>query len=115
MLHALDRGDWLADDFFKLATAEVPNYIDIVKTETVFSTQHGVKGEEFGRLLVLYDDIEANWSIRRRQTRTKALGDNRALLLQALSPTLAAGENLNMVAASTPMTTRANALIGLGR
>ena len=52
--------------------------------------------------------------LRRRQARTKALSDNLALLLQAPSSTLAAGDNLNTVATSTPMTTRTSALMGLG-
>lgn len=50
----------------------------------------------------------------RRQAWPKALGDNLALLLQAPSPTLAVGDNLNTVATSTPMTARTSALIDLG-
>ena len=61
-LHALDKGDWLADEFFKLTSAEIPQYVDFTQKETAFSTQHGVKGEEFGRVMVLFDDTEANWT-----------------------------------------------------
>jgi DNA helicase-2/ATP-dependent DNA helicase PcrA len=29
---------------------------------TPYSTQHGVKGEEFADVLVVYDDVEAGWN-----------------------------------------------------
>ena len=61
-LHALDKGDWLADKFFGLSTAEIPAYASFTKAETPFSTQHGVKGEEYGKVLVVFDDTEANWN-----------------------------------------------------
>jgi DNA helicase-2/ATP-dependent DNA helicase PcrA len=61
-LHALDKGDWLADSFFALQAAELPAYASFVKEETALSTQHGVKGEEYNRVLVMFDDTEANWN-----------------------------------------------------
>jgi len=40
---------------------------------TPYSTQHGVKGDEFEKVLVVFDDTEANWnnySFRRSLTPT---------------------------------------------
>lgn len=56
------RGDWLCDDFFKMTTAELNAYCDFVEENTPFSTQHGVKGEEYKNVLVVFDDVEASWS-----------------------------------------------------
>ena len=61
-LHALDKGDWLADAFFTLHTNEIPAYASFVQEETALSTQHGVKGEEYNKVLVVFDDIEARWT-----------------------------------------------------
>ena len=60
--HGEDKGDWLADRFFKMKTSELKSYFDFVNNETPFSTQHGVKGEEYDKVLVFYDDIEAGWN-----------------------------------------------------
>ncbi|MGC4005249.1 MAG: UvrD-helicase domain-containing protein [Pirellulales bacterium] len=60
--HSLDKGDWLADEFLKLNTAEVANYASFISNNTAFSTQHGVKGEEYAKVFVVYDDVEASWS-----------------------------------------------------
>lgn len=60
--HSLDKGDWLADAFFKMNTAEIFPYASFISNNTVYSTQHGVKGEEYSKVLVVYDDIEANWN-----------------------------------------------------
>lgn len=60
--HALDKGDWLADEFLKLKTAEIAKYASFISNNTAFSTQHGVKGEEYAKVFVVYDDVEASWS-----------------------------------------------------
>lgn len=60
--HALDKGDWLADAFFMMNTAEIAHYTSFITNNTAFSTQHGVKGEEYPKVLVVYDDVEANWN-----------------------------------------------------
>jgi DNA helicase II / ATP-dependent DNA helicase PcrA len=61
-LHALDKGDWLADALFRMTSAQVARYCDYMANNSAFSTQHGVKGEEYTRVLVVYDDVEAAWS-----------------------------------------------------
>lgn len=60
-LHSLDKGDWLADAFFSMDTTEIPSYASFISNNTAYSTQHGVKGEEYHKVVVVYDDIEANW------------------------------------------------------
>lgn len=60
-LHSLDKGDWLADAFFSMDTTEIPSYASFISSNTAYSTQHGVKGEEYHKVLVVYDDVEANW------------------------------------------------------
>jgi DNA helicase-2/ATP-dependent DNA helicase PcrA len=57
-----DKGDWLADALFASDTSQIPPYASFISNNTAFSTQHGVKGEEYDRVLVIYDDVEANWS-----------------------------------------------------
>lgn len=58
-----DKGKWLADSFFEMGTSQIPPYIEFVKDNTPFSTQHGVKGEEYPNVVVLFDDIEAAWNL----------------------------------------------------
>lgn len=60
-IHELDKGDWLADSFFNMDTTEIPSYSSFILNNTAYSTQHGVKGEEYPKVLVVYDDVEANW------------------------------------------------------
>lgn len=60
--HVKDKADWLLDRFFELKMLELGTYRDFVFGETPFSTQHGVKGDEFPKVLVVYDDTEANWN-----------------------------------------------------
>jgi DNA helicase-2/ATP-dependent DNA helicase PcrA len=60
--HALEKGDWLADSLFEMATGEIESYASFMAKNTPYSTQHGVKGEEYSKVLVVYDDIEAAWS-----------------------------------------------------
>ncbi len=59
--HVLEKGDWLADALFGVTTSEIAAYASFVSKNTAFSTQHGVKGEEYPNVLVVYDDVEAGW------------------------------------------------------
>ena len=61
--HVKDKGDWLLDEFFKFDMTELGAYREFVLGETPFSTQHGVKGDEFKKVLVIYDDTEASWHL----------------------------------------------------
>lgn len=61
-LHESDKGDWLCDEFFKMKASELPAYRNFVLNNTPFSTQHGVKGEEYSNVLIVFDDVEAAWS-----------------------------------------------------
>ncbi|UVV70942.1 UvrD-helicase domain-containing protein [Brucella anthropi] len=60
--HQREKGDWLADEFFKLKADEIEKYIDFLDENSPFSTQHGSKGEEYENVLVMIDDIEAAWN-----------------------------------------------------
>lgn len=60
--HGEDRADWLADAFFVMSASELHSYCDFIAANTPYSTQHGVKGEEFADVLVVYDDVEAAWN-----------------------------------------------------
>jgi DNA helicase-2/ATP-dependent DNA helicase PcrA len=59
--HGLDKGDWLADALFEMTTSEIAAYTAFIGENNAFSTQHGVKGEEYPKVLVVYDDVEAGW------------------------------------------------------
>lgn len=61
--HSQDKGRWLADTFFTMDTSELANYVDFVNDNTPFSTQHGVKGEEYPNVVVVFDDTEAAWNL----------------------------------------------------
>ena len=61
-LHSDDKGDWLTDRFFKMSTIEIEALAAFVNENTPLSTQHGVKGEEYKNVLVVFDDIEAAWN-----------------------------------------------------
>jgi len=61
-LHAEEKGDWLADCFLSMSTTEIGYYCEFINENTPFSTQHGVKGEEYESVLVVFDDIEAAWN-----------------------------------------------------
>ncbi|GFE67331.1 UvrD-helicase domain-containing protein [Litoreibacter roseus] len=61
-LHSQEKGDWLADAFFAMSTEELSPYFDFISENTPFSTQHGVKGEEYPNVVVVFDDVEARWS-----------------------------------------------------
>ncbi len=60
--YGLEKGDWLCDEFFAMKTDELVAYCDFIQENTAYSTQHGVKGEEYSDVLVLFDDIEAAWN-----------------------------------------------------
>jgi len=57
-----EKGDWLCDEYFGMGTEELEKYCDFILENTAFSTQHGVKGEEYSNVLVVFDDIEAAWN-----------------------------------------------------
>ncbi|MDD2468924.1 MAG: UvrD-helicase domain-containing protein [Desulfobulbus sp.] len=60
--HGPEKGDWLCDKYFEMGTAELETYCNFILENTAFSTQHGVKGEEYSDVLVVFDDIEAAWN-----------------------------------------------------
>lgn len=60
--HSLDKGDWLADEYFGMRTPEIEAYCEFVAERTPFSTQHGVKGEQYDRVLVVFDDVGSAWN-----------------------------------------------------
>jgi DNA helicase-2/ATP-dependent DNA helicase PcrA len=62
-LHEIDKEDWIVDEFFKMRTGEIEPYVDFINENTPYSTQHGVKGEEYKNVVVVYDDIEAAWNL----------------------------------------------------
>jgi DNA helicase-2/ATP-dependent DNA helicase PcrA len=62
-LNEIDKEDWLVDEFFKMRTDEIEPYVDFINEHTPYSTQHGVKGEEYKNVVVVYDDIEAAWNL----------------------------------------------------
>lgn len=62
-LHVQEKGDWLADAFFAMTPGTLLPYAKFIQENSAFSTQHGVKGEEYKRVLVLYDDVEAKWNL----------------------------------------------------
>lgn len=57
-----NKGDWLAESFFQMKTKELENYSDFINENTPYSTQHGVKGEEYPDVVVVFDDVEAAWN-----------------------------------------------------
>lgn len=59
--NGLEKGDWLMDEFFTHKTNELGAYRNFILNLTPYSTQHGVKGDEFEKVLVVFDDTEANW------------------------------------------------------
>ncbi|MGN7954458.1 UvrD-helicase domain-containing protein [Agrobacterium radiobacter] len=60
--HQQEKGDWLADALLAMKTAELKPYVDFTKENTPLSTQHGVKGDEFKNVFVMFDDVGAGWS-----------------------------------------------------
>ena len=62
-LHAIEKEDWLVDEFFNMRMDEIESYAAFINANTPYSTQHGVKGEEYKNVVVVYDDIEAAWNL----------------------------------------------------
>ena len=60
--HSTEKGRWLADRVFEMNTSQIAKYVDFVNDNTPFSTQHGVKGEEYSDVVVVFDDTEAAWN-----------------------------------------------------
>ncbi|MHC1763369.1 MAG: UvrD-helicase domain-containing protein [Verrucomicrobiia bacterium] len=60
--HGVDRQDWLVDSLLGFRLAEVEKYCEFITENTIYSTQHGVKGEEYDKVLVVFDDIGLAWS-----------------------------------------------------
>lgn len=60
--HAEEKSDWLADAFFGMRCVEFENYCSFLDENTPYSTQHGVKGEEYADVIVVFDDVEASWN-----------------------------------------------------
>lgn len=61
-LHSEEKSDWLCDEFFQMGTSELKQYYEFVQENTPLSTQHGVKGEEYNDVVVVFDDVEAAWN-----------------------------------------------------
>lgn len=62
-IHEIDKEDWLVDEFFNMHSAAIDPYVAFTSNNTPYSTQHGVKGEEYKNVVVVYDDIEAAWNL----------------------------------------------------
>jgi len=62
-LYAIDKEDWLVDEFFNMHLDKIEPYAAFINDNTPYSTQHGVKGEEYKNVVVVYDDIEAAWNL----------------------------------------------------
>ena len=60
--HSADKGEWLADEFFGMKLGEIEHFCEFVDEKTEFSTQHGVKGEQYGSVLVVFDDVGSAWN-----------------------------------------------------
>lgn len=61
-LHNLDKGDWLADTLFQMRSEPIARYARYIASNSAYSTQHGVKGEEYEKVMVVFDDVEAAWN-----------------------------------------------------
>ena len=61
-VHSSEKGDWLADAFMAMSTEEIDAVAAFVAKNTPCSTQHGSKGEEYDKVLVVFDDTEAAWT-----------------------------------------------------
>ncbi len=61
-LHSSDKGDWLADAFLDMSTDEIEPFFEFISDNTPYSTQHGVKGEQYEDVLVVFDDTDAAWN-----------------------------------------------------
>jgi len=61
-LHEQEKSDWLMDEFLTFRTNELSVYRSFILEMTAYNTQHGVKGDQFDKVLVVFDDTEASWS-----------------------------------------------------
>jgi DNA helicase II / ATP-dependent DNA helicase PcrA len=61
-IHETEKGEWLADAYFCMPLLEIENYCKFIMENTEFSTQHGVKGEQYPSVLVVFDDIGSAWN-----------------------------------------------------
>lgn len=61
-MHSMHKSDWLADEFFKMRPVEIENFCEFISENTIFSTQHGVKGEQYDGVLVVFDDVGSAWN-----------------------------------------------------
>jgi len=41
---------------------EIERFCEFIDEKTEFSTQHGVKGEQYGSVLVVFDDVGSAWN-----------------------------------------------------
>jgi DNA helicase-2/ATP-dependent DNA helicase PcrA len=53
----------ILDEFLKCDVAQLRNYFDYVETRTPYSTQHGTKGTEYPRVLLVLDDGEGTMTL----------------------------------------------------
>lgn len=60
--HSVEKGEWLADEFFGMKLGEIEHFCEFIDEKTAFSTQHGVKGEQYGSVLVVFDDVGSAWN-----------------------------------------------------
>ncbi|MGZ5018725.1 MAG: hypothetical protein ACXV8U_23395, partial [Methylobacter sp.] len=60
-VHEQEKGDWLIDELLTYKTNELVAYQKFILGLTPYSTQHSVKGDQFKKVLVVFDDTEANW------------------------------------------------------
>ena len=60
--HSSDKGDWLADVFLDMSTGEIESFVEFINDNTPYSTQHGVKGEQYEDVVVVFDDTDAAWN-----------------------------------------------------
>jgi DNA helicase II / ATP-dependent DNA helicase PcrA len=60
--HFAEKGEWLADEYFGMKLAEIERFCEFIAENTLFSTQHGVKGEQYGNVLVVFDDVGSAWT-----------------------------------------------------
>lgn len=63
-----DNSDFLQSDnlpvldaFMQCDVVELPGYVEYTSNQSPYSTQHGTKGSEFPRVVVVIDDDEGKW------------------------------------------------------
>ncbi len=58
-----DNEGKLMEAFFQCSAKQLFGYRKYMNDESVYSTQHGIKGAEFDRVLVVLDDDEGNYNL----------------------------------------------------